>query len=75
MSKAVVCIAESQEQAKAILNELMSAGFSRNDVSVIEVFDLCPRQNGDNRKNATPKAEAVPGMRSTRASHKSHGEW
>ena len=42
MSKAVVCIAESEAQAEAILNELRSAGFSTNDISIIDVFDLLP---------------------------------
>jgi hypothetical protein len=35
MSKAVFCIAQTQSQAEQIVNELRTAGFSNNDVSVL----------------------------------------
>lgn len=35
MSKAVFCIANSEFQAEAIVNELKLAGFSNNDISVL----------------------------------------
>src|SRR6202022_1382874 len=35
MAKAVFCIAQSEEQAVRIVNQLKSAGFSNNDVSVL----------------------------------------
>ena len=35
MAKAVFCIAKSEEQATAIVNQLKEAGFSNNDVSVL----------------------------------------
>ena len=41
MAKAVVCIVNSEEKAAKIVNDLRSAGFSSNDVSV-----LLPGQRG-----------------------------
>jgi hypothetical protein len=70
MSKAIVCIAESQEQAKAILNELMSAGFSRNDISVIDVSDLVPDKMVKTGKVRGQRPGATAGTRPTRASQK-----
>jgi hypothetical protein len=63
MSKAVVCIAESQAQAKAILNELMSAGFSRNDISVIDVSDLVPDKMVKTGKVCGQRQRAIAGTR------------
>jgi hypothetical protein len=35
MAKAVFCIAQSETQAEAIVNQLKNAGFSNNDISVL----------------------------------------
>jgi hypothetical protein len=57
VSKAVVCVAESESQVEAIVSSLRTGGFSHNDISVIEVCELFPEMETKPRWRKTQMAE------------------
>jgi len=61
MTKAVFCIAQNIDQAEIIVNDLMTAGFSTNDISVLFPDKSTTKDFAHEKNTKAPEGAAIGG--------------
>jgi hypothetical protein len=61
MTKAVFCIAQNTDQAESIVNELKTAGFSNNDISVLFPDKSTTKDFAYEKHTKAPEGAAIGG--------------